>query len=452
MSRLLLAIFILTAGLLVATSASAQPAGGERPGRAPGGEQVPPRRDGQDLAERLDKFLDDDLRWLRDNGLGEFADRVSEIRRTERPGKYVMLWHIHRRVEQLRRLRGEDARLAVEEIRLGFDVFRLALAYRAAPEDQKPAFKDKLREVLQKQFDARLATQRAVMEGIRKRLEQVRDTLQKQSELRGYLVEQRLKTLGDASVPLPEPGLSEWPDAAPEGPRPGRVEGTGLELPAPPDRGSASDAAREPPPAPADAAPAEPEPPAEEPAPAGPQRHRRWAGDLDAAVNRDIAWLRGRGLPELADRMVEIRDSATPASPATADKRVQLWRIHRRVEQLRSLAGEQLRRAIEDIRLGFAIVKLAREFRQADAAQQAEMSAKLKGLLERQFDARLDAQRAIMQAIGRRLEKLQGNLREQQEPRVRSQMLERLLDTLTDPSKPLREPDLVPGLGSQEDD
>jgi len=183
------------------------------------GDRLEPRgpveRGNQRVPERLDGLFENDIKWLRANGLHDFADRIVEIRDSDASARRLVLWRIHRRIEQWRRLRGKDMKRAIDGARLTFEVARLASRYREAPEDQRDALAAELRDALGRQFDARHAAQQAIMESIQQRLEGARKGVHRQRELREKLVTRRFKELTDPSKPVPDPELVPRPQLGP---------------------------------------------------------------------------------------------------------------------------------------------------------------------------------------------------------------------------------------------
>jgi len=379
------------------------------------------------MAAQFDKELDRDIQWLREQGLDEYAKRMEELRRSNSPADHLLLWRIHRRLDQRRRLPPETLKQAVEEIRLEFRITALAAQYRGATPDLQPALLERIRVDVTRQFDLRLDVQRVIIANIKRRLDQIRQGLQRQKEIREELIDRRVRTLTDPAIPLPEPAISGWPELQ----GPGKPEGS-PEPPPPPDG---------PPPdralklhAPDDAPPPPPEPRQGEGRRSG--SRRGWNIQIDSAINDDVAWLRAHDLGEFADRIVEIRDSAD--SPG---RRMLLWRIHRRVDQLRDLKPQDARRAIEDIRLEFAAVRLAREWREAQEDARDALAEELHKILQRQFGARLESQQAIIQGIVQRLDATEAKLDEQR--RFRDDLINRRVDQFADPTQPRPEPQLV---------
>ena len=357
----------------------------------------------------LEREIDRDLAWLRERGLDEYADRVEAVRGGQSPTRHVLLWRVHRRIQGLGRLAGQDAERAIEQIKLDFATARLAREYRQASDDEKAALEPQLRENIRKLLDLRIEVQRAMMDSIRARLDEIRGQLRKREQLRDELVERRFTQLSDPDVPLPDPMLESMPGSpGADGPA---DEGAGPRE-APGDR---------------------PEPPG-----VLDRSHRRGPQYLDRLFEGDIAWLRLRenGLDEMADRMVEIRDSEAPA------RRMVLWRIHRRIEQWRRLKGDDAKRAIESARLAFEVVRLARQYREAPQDGRGALAANLRDALSREFLARQAAQTAVMDAIQERLESTRRNVQKQRE--LKRQLIHRRFAELTDPSHPAGEPELVP--------
>ena len=168
---------------------------------------VRPERGPGRWAERLDNRFEKDIAWLRKKELKALADRAEQILNSDAPAKRMMLWRIHRWIQQLRPLKDADATRAIEEVNLGFSVANLARQYREAAEEDREQIAAKLRDALRKQFKARQAAQRAILEAIRSRLDRTREGLRRQRQLKKQLIERRFRGLTDPSRPLPEPRL-----------------------------------------------------------------------------------------------------------------------------------------------------------------------------------------------------------------------------------------------------
>jgi len=147
-------------------------------------------------------------------GLNEMADRMVEIRDSQAPARRMVLWRFHRRIEQWQRLKGDDAKRAIDSARLAFEVVRLARRYREAPQGARDALAADLRRALDREFAAHQAAQAAVMDAIQERLKRIRRNVEKQRDLKRQLIHRRFTELTDASRPLPEPELV--PHRAPE--------------------------------------------------------------------------------------------------------------------------------------------------------------------------------------------------------------------------------------------
>ncbi len=166
---------------------------------------------------------------------------------------------------------------------------------------------------------------------------------------------------------------------------------------------------------------------------------RRWAQEFERQFADDLAWLRERGLERYADRIEEARKADE------AGNRVMLLTAHVRIRQLRRLwqeRPEEAQRAVEELRLGLQIRDLAAAAREAEGAEQDRLKAELQQALARQFEARLAAQRSLVSAMERRLDKLREEIRRQEE--VKAKIIEQRQQNLLDPEKSLPEPSLLP--------
>lgn len=410
MRRFLSLVAMATALAACGAAARAQPNEEDREHRGAFRGRGPMQLRIQQRSARLDKQIEEDVTWLRGNGLDEYADRVNRLSEGDSPGKRVMLWRIHRLIQTLQQLRGDDARRAVENIRLDFDTARLARQVRAAQGDEQTRLRETLRGVIARHIELRIELQQAMIDADTKRFNEFHERLRKEASLERDLIEQRLLSLTNPETPLPDPLLVAVPGLDHGGPPPTEPdEGkTPDDEPPGPDRG--------------------PKPPPEELGP----------GDenLDQQFDRDIEWLRKRELTEIADWAAGIRDDDAPG------KRLMLWQIHRWVQRMRMLKGDDARQAIEEVRLEFQIIALARECRQAEGQAQADLRDKLRDALRKQFAARQTAQRALITVMERRLERRRESLAKQQE--LKEQLINHRLDELADPARPLPEPELVP--------
>ncbi|NIA22179.1 MAG: hypothetical protein GWP05_09505 [Anaerolineaceae bacterium] len=153
----------------------------------------------RDFEERLDE----DLQWLRDNGLEKYADKLAQLRqRPHTPQKRRALIEAIRKVRQLRILhdaRPKQARWAIEALRLEPEIERLTdewlKADRAGDKVQRRQIGQQLRKTLEKQFDARLESQRALIEIIKARLEKHQKDFKKLAQRRDLLIDERFRNL-----------------------------------------------------------------------------------------------------------------------------------------------------------------------------------------------------------------------------------------------------------------
>jgi lipopolysaccharide export LptBFGC system permease protein LptF len=215
-NKLLIATASLALVSVTVWSVAAQPSGDLSANSArsiePGQRQMPPgaRR----MAEHFEEQIKADTDWLRQNGLGRFADEMDKLSQAGEQDKRVSLWRLHRRVEQLRNLtadRPQDAKRAIDEVQAEFDVVDLAKQYRSATEADRKNLEPKLKDALQKQFDLRLETQRAMAKAIEERLKKLHQQLKDQETLRDKLLDQRYQDLINPERPAPEPELAPPP-------------------------------------------------------------------------------------------------------------------------------------------------------------------------------------------------------------------------------------------------
>lgn len=403
-------VTLLAAGALAQTP--------QEPGRPVGhdvaGER--PRGDGE-RGRMIDigQMIEADLAWLREHDLGAYADKVAALRDSDNAMKRITLWRVHGRIEGWRRLQGEDQRRALEDVRLDLAMAKLARAAREAAEGpaRQQALRD-LRQAIERQVDLRMEVNKALTEMIEKRLAAFREQLAKQAALRQDLVAQRLASLTDVSTPLPDP-MKDLVMEASDQERDGRPKSPPEPPPPPPENGGK---AAEPPPA--------------MQAPMG-----RMAEQFDKQIDLDIQWLREKGLTAFADRLAAIRKES-----GTEGNRFLLWQIHRRIQQIRSLRGDDATTAIEGERLRFAVIDLARQWREAAPEARAALAEKLKESLARQFDLRQKAQEAILAGIKARLAETQASV--EKLLKNRQAIVDRRFAELTDLSRPIPEPSLLP--------
>ena len=169
----------------------------------PGSERLPPPG-----ARRMAEHFEEQ------NGLERFAGEMDKLSQAGDQDKRLSLWRLHRRVEQLRNLtaeRPQDAKRAIGEVQSEFSVVDLAKQYRAAAEAERAELGPKLKDALQKQFDLRLETQRAIAAGIEQRLKTLRQQLKDQESFRERLIDQRFQDLINPDRPAPEPELAPPP-------------------------------------------------------------------------------------------------------------------------------------------------------------------------------------------------------------------------------------------------
>jgi hypothetical protein len=165
---------------------------------------TPPR----DLdSERFRRKMNEDIEWLREKGLDPLADRAEQLLASEERGDRLLLWQVHRRVQQIQRLPESSQKKAIENERLRFEVHDLARQYRAAEEDQRDPIGEKLHQALEKQFDLRQESLKAIAEGLRQRFKTVDEKFGQSREHREELIDRLLEEMLDPERPLQEPQL-----------------------------------------------------------------------------------------------------------------------------------------------------------------------------------------------------------------------------------------------------
>lgn len=396
---------VIAAGALAQSPPEASPPGspaavGERPSG------------GSDRGRMIDfgQVFQADLAWLRGHDLGSYADKVAELSQSDHAMKRIILWRVHRRIDGWKRLQGDDLRRALEEVRLEFTMVKLAQGAREATEGPaREQARGELRRAIERQVDLRMEVNKAMIEMIEKRLVSFREQLDKQAALRQDLVAQRLASLMDVSSPLPDP-VKDLVMEASEPEHEGRPK-----PPPPPEEGGKAGG----------------------PPPAMPGSMGRLAESFDRQMDADIQWLREKGLPAFADRLAAIRKESSAEG-----NRFLLWQIYRRIQQIKSLDGDDATTAIEGERLRFAVIEQARQWRAASAEARPALGEKLKEGLLRQFDLRQKAQEAILAGIKRRLAETQANVEKLQ--RNREAIMERRFEELTDAGRAIPEPSLLP--------
>ena len=161
-----------------------------RRGKEPGRNQPPARR----WAQEFESQYAQDLAWLRQRGLEKYADRLEAARKSDEAGNRMMVFSAHIRIRQLRRLwqeRPEEAQRAVDEMRLGLHILDLAAEARKADGAEKQRLTQELEQALNRQFEARLAAQRSLLAAMERRLEELRQDISRQEELKSQIVQQR---------------------------------------------------------------------------------------------------------------------------------------------------------------------------------------------------------------------------------------------------------------------
>lgn len=225
MRKLFIVATVVAVGAVCVWTVGAQQRPGEpregREGRTGSGR--PPMM--QRLAEHFDKQIETDIQWLKDHGLERHAAELEKMRDSNDGEKRAALWQEHRRVQQwmdLLRERPDEGKRAIEGVRLEYEVRDLAVEFRDAEGARRQELGTQLRAKLQKQFDIRLETQRAMIKSIEGRLEKLKASLKEQETLRDKMIDQRFQDLTQPNGPSPEPG--PVPGAAEDGrpPRPDR--------------------------------------------------------------------------------------------------------------------------------------------------------------------------------------------------------------------------------------
>jgi len=186
------------------------------------GQSGPARNGGQRPERRSRRFprwtrnfeerLEEHIQWLRDNGLEEYADKVAQLRQPPpTPEKQQALIDAVRKVRQLRFLHKErpgQAKGAIEALRLELSIEQLSQqwcdANRTGDTVQRRRIGQQLRKSLEKQFDVRLQSMRAVIEAIKSRLDSHQKEFKKQEKRRDLLIDERFRELTRPG-PSPEP-------------------------------------------------------------------------------------------------------------------------------------------------------------------------------------------------------------------------------------------------------
>lgn len=396
---------ILTFAALLALSVWAAPLGAappeadERPFRQRAGQQRLQR-----WLAHFNRQLDDDVRWLREQGLEAYADRVAELLKDHEREDRPLLWQVHRRVEELKRLEGRNRERAVTEIRLDYEAADLSAKLRDETLDaqQRERLRKELRRTLEKQLRHRIGTQEAIARSIRRRMDKMAQDLSNEEVLRDEIVRQRFQMLADPERPLPDPllhvaGISED------------------DLAAASDDGDPLDRRQ-----------------GDQPRAEAPELSRLFEQKLD----EDVLWLRQKDLPRLAERIETLRTGQAPG------KRLLLFRLHRRLVQLQGLEGQALEEATKTIRLGFDVLDQARALREATPGERDALQMQLIEGLEQLFAARIDSQRAVLETIEGRLNEIREKSERQKE--LADEIIERRLKELSDTTRPPYEPELVP--------
>lgn len=162
----------------------------------------------------------------------------------------------------------------------------------------------------------------------------------------------------------------------------------------------------------------------------------RRAAVLKAMVQRDLVWLGEHNMTTAyCDRVKQLLSSDDPRD------RIRLWQVHRRIQQWRQLAKADLGKAFEEVRLEFESCDLANRAREAPRNAQEKLKRQLREVIARQFDLRIDVQKASLAANEKRLSEIEKRLKTQE--RIREELiakrLEQLLDNETDLPDPLGE-------------
>jgi len=210
-------------------------------GPRPGDEAVradrPRERREPRWARDWEQRLDDDIAWLREKGLDDYADKIAQLRAQQESSaeKRGELFKAIGRVRQVRFLidrQPEQGAKALQAMQLESRIARLAQQWKAADkagdDEARRQAGIELRKLLEQQFDARLEFTRALIEDIKRRLEEHQAELKQQEQLRARLIDTRFQELTQGGptkeaddAPFAVPGLpGKGPGALPGAPTP----------------------------------------------------------------------------------------------------------------------------------------------------------------------------------------------------------------------------------------
>lgn len=192
-------------------------------------------------ARDWEQRLDEDIAWLREKGLDDYADRIAELRTQQSsPEKRGELFKAVGKVRQVRFLidrQPEQGAKALKAMQLESRISRLAQQWQAADkagdDEARRQAGVELRKLLEQQFDARLEFTRALIEDIKRRLEEHQAELKQQEQLRARLIDTRFQELTQGGptkeaddAPLGVPGMpGDGPAALPGAPKPPPASG-----------------------------------------------------------------------------------------------------------------------------------------------------------------------------------------------------------------------------------
>jgi len=199
MRRLFIVAVLTGVVALTVLSATGQPGRGPEDGRHAQRRGRRRPRWTRDFEERLDE----DLQWLRDNGLEKYADKLAQLRQgPSSPEKRKALFDAVRKVRQLQFLheaRPKKAQGAIQALQLELKIAELVDQWQEAKRTNNKVRRGQiglqLRKALEKQFDFRLESARAVIEAIKRRLEKHQEEFKKQDQRRDLLIDERFRNL-----------------------------------------------------------------------------------------------------------------------------------------------------------------------------------------------------------------------------------------------------------------
>jgi hypothetical protein len=165
----------------------------------------------------------------------------------------------------------------------------------------------------------------------------------------------------------------------------------------------------------------------------------RRAAMLKALIKRDLAWIgehdKRNDMTAWIDRVEQLLSSEDPGDW------IRLWQVHRRVQQWRQLSEDDLAKAFEEVRLEFHSCDLANRAREARGDAREKLKQQLREVIERQFDLRIEVQKAALGAHEKRLSEIEERLKTHE--RLREELVakrfEKLLDSKTEPPDPLED-------------